>query len=194
MAWGRGAGKKFFAKLYNPAVGLSPPLSPAAVTDEGFDAYAYGESGVYTDLILQGQAGMIGAGLYIQPGAGIPFDMENLQPLHIDGSAQRHHPAILSLAQYTPIGTGNVPERNMIACPGAGTVFDMAAWAQGLGQIANQIGLVYGAGTMVGAGATMGAGVIQMPFSLPSDFTVSTVSTDGTDLTIPNASGLPFDG
>jgi hypothetical protein len=194
MAYGRGAGKKFFAKMFNPAVGLSAPLSPAVVTNEGFDAYSEGESGVYGDLILEGQAGMIGSGLYNGLGTGVPLSIPNLQPLAIDGSATRSHPFILSLAQQTPIGTGNVPTRDMIACPGSGTVFDMSAWAQGLGQVANQIALVYGAANLQGTGATMGSGVTQMPFQLPSDFTVATVSTDGTDLTIPNASGTPFDG
>ena len=117
---------------------------------------------------------------------------QNPPPLLVEGSAQRDHPTQLAAAPFTPIGSGVPAEQQWVFCAGAGALYDMQTWAQGLGQIANQIGLVYSAANLKGTGAVQGAGITQIPFEIPGEFAMSYVSTDGSPLTVPNASGLPF--
>lgn len=188
MAWGRG----YLRHLIAPAKENNLPQNVG--TNNG--PYTSGvslptESG--GNLIFTHEAGMAyNDELYPMLAPPMPPVTNNMPPQLIDGSAQRAHPNVLNLYPVTPIGTGVPHSRDMIACAGAGAVFDAMAWAQGLGQVANQIGLVYAAANIEGSGAVQGAGVTQIPFMLPSEFAMSYVSTDGPPNTIPNPSGLPF--
>jgi hypothetical protein len=111
----------------------------------------------------------------------------NLPPLFYEGTAQRSHPNILALVEFTPIGAGEIWLQDIHACQGADQMFEIEIWNSGIGQIANQVALVYGAGSNTGSGAVLGAGVTQMPYLLPSD-----MSSAVTPSNAPNASGVIY--
>jgi hypothetical protein len=178
------------------AVPEAEALSNSAVVNNGWFGYAYGVSGEASMIIDEGPNSLVGAALqsfeYLDaPERFNPYQefapRENLPPLIADGSAQRAHPNILALAEFTPIGPGEIWLRDIHACQGADQMFDIETWQSGIGQIANQVALVYGAGSNTGSGVVLGAGVTQLPYLLPSDLSNAATPSDA-----PNAGGVPY--
>jgi hypothetical protein len=170
--------------------------SQSAVVNPGWFGYAYGVSGETIMIIDEGPNSMVGAAIqsaeyYDAPGRFNPYQefapRDNLPPLINEGSAQRAHPNILALAEFTPIGPGEIWLKDIHACQGAGQIFDIETWQSGLGQIANQVALVYGAGSNTGSGVVLGAGVTQLPYLLPSDLSQAATPSDA-----PNAGAVLY--
>jgi hypothetical protein len=171
-------------------------LARSAVVNPGWFGYAYGVSGETVMIIDEGPNSMVGAALqsadyYNAPDRFNPYQefapRDNPPPLLNEGSAQRAHPNILALVEFTPIGPGETWCYDIHACQGADQMFDIETWQSGIGQIANQVALVYGAGSNTGSGVVLGAGVTQLPFLLPSDLSQAATPSDA-----PNAGGVPY--
>ena len=183
------------ADTYSP---LAEWLSTPAVTHPGWYGYAFGVSGDPRMVIDQGPNSLAGDSLMQAetvdaPDRWTPFAMlasrQNLPPLMFDGTAQRAHPNILGLVEFTPIGPGEVWLRDIQPCSQPQDQFDIEAWITGLGQLANNIALVYPAGEYQGEGAVQGSGLTQLESILPSDFAVAYVGGHA-----PNPSGPTLDG
>lgn len=166
-------------------------LSNSAVVDPGWFGYQYGVSGSPSMIIDEGPNSLVGGSImaaeaYDAPGRFNYFQelypQNNLPPLMNEGSAQRAHPNILALVEFTPIGPGEIWLQDIHPCQGAEQVFDIETWNSGLGQVANQVALVYSAGSNTGSGAVLGAGITQQPYLLPSDMSIAFAPSDS-----PNA-------
>ena len=158
-------------------VGRSEAVASPAVTNPGWDAYAHGESGHAGMIFDQGPNSiywdsLVAAEMIDAPERWNPYAIlaprANLPPLLMEGSAQRAHPNILALAEFTPIGPGEMWLRDFRFTP-PGDQMDVVTWTTGLGQVANEIALIYGSAQNVGQGAAQNAGINNLPALLPSD-------------------------
>jgi hypothetical protein len=181
--------------LYSPHAEL---LSTPAVTHPGWYGYQFGVSGDQRMVIDHGPNSLVGDSLMQAetidaPDRWTPFALfaprSNLPPQMFDGTAQRAHPNILGLVEFTPIGPGEVWQRDIRPTAPPQDQFDIATWVTGLGQIANNVALVYASGTNQGEGAPQGSGVQSLETILPSDWAVAYVTPDA-----PNAAGPTVEG
>lgn len=153
-------------------------LSSVAISHPGWYGYEYGVSGDPRMVIDQGPNALIGdsmmrAEMLDAPGRwsayDMPFEKHNLPPLIQDGSAQRAAYVDLGLVEFTPIGPGETWMKDFRFTQ-PDDIFDIETWQNGLGQIANNVALVYATGSLDKSGV-QGSGITGQSVALPVDLT-----------------------
>lgn len=149
-------------------------ISPA-VTNPGVDGFANGMSGNPSMVFDTGPSSVLG-NAYMQaetinaPARWNPFQeptyWNNPPPLSLDGSAQRAHYADIGLVEFTPIGTGEIHDYDIMPTSQPIDQPDIAAWWTGLGQIYNTLGSYTATGSVqAGDGTYFGNTFTQYPIA-----------------------------